>query len=167
MLCVIPRKNAWWLHSHHCGCTLLYGLKSENEIRSVESDFVTPWAIQSRPESWSGQLFSGQAFPSPEDLPNPGIKPRSSALRLDSQPAEPPRNPRSARMGSLSLLQQIFLTQESNRGLLHYRQIVYQLSYLYSIFTSFYLSIPIFSHDNNYYGKYRNRLVVLGKSVAM
>ena len=32
-------------------------------------------------------------------------------------------------MGSLSLLQQIFLTQESNQGLLHCRQILYQLSY--------------------------------------
>ena len=32
-------------------------------------------------------------------------------------------------MGSLSLLQQIFLTQESNCGLLHCRQIFYQLSY--------------------------------------
>ena len=32
-------------------------------------------------------------------------------------------------MGSLSLLQWIFPTQESNRGLLHCRQILYQLSY--------------------------------------
>ena len=32
-------------------------------------------------------------------------------------------------MGSLSLLQQIFLTQESNWGLLHCRQILYQLTY--------------------------------------
>ena len=32
-------------------------------------------------------------------------------------------------VGSLSLFQGIFLTQESNRGLLHYRQILYQLSY--------------------------------------
>ena len=32
-------------------------------------------------------------------------------------------------MGSLSLLQGIFLTQESNRGLLHCRQILYQLCY--------------------------------------
>ena len=32
-------------------------------------------------------------------------------------------------MGSLSLLQGIFLTQESNWGLLHFRQILYQLSY--------------------------------------
>ena len=33
-------------------------------------------------------------------------------------------------VGNLSLLQGIFLTQESNQGLLHYRQILYQLSYL-------------------------------------
>ena len=32
-------------------------------------------------------------------------------------------------MGSLSLLQVIFMTQESNWGLLHCRQILYQLSY--------------------------------------
>ena len=32
-------------------------------------------------------------------------------------------------VGSLSLLQRIFPTQESNRGLLHVRQILYQLSY--------------------------------------
>ena len=32
-------------------------------------------------------------------------------------------------MGSLSLLQRIFTTQESNPGLLHCRQILYQLSY--------------------------------------
>ena len=36
---------------------------------------------------------------------------------------------RNTRIGSLSLLQGIFLTQESNRGLLHHRQILYQLSY--------------------------------------
>ena len=32
-------------------------------------------------------------------------------------------------MGSLSLLQGIFPTQESNQGLLHYKQILNQLSY--------------------------------------
>ena len=32
-------------------------------------------------------------------------------------------------MGSLSLLQRIFLTRELNRGLLHCRQILYQLTY--------------------------------------
>ena len=35
----------------------------------------------------------------------------------------------NTRVGSHSLLQQIFPTQESNWGLLHCRQILYQLSY--------------------------------------
>jgi len=33
------------------------------------------------------------AFSSPGDLPNPGIKPRSPALKVDSLPAEPQRKP--------------------------------------------------------------------------
>jgi len=35
----------------------------------------------------------------------------------------------NTRVGSLSLLQRIFLTQQSNQGLLHCRQILYQLSH--------------------------------------
>ena len=37
--------------------------------------------------------------------------------------------PKNTGVGSLSLLQQIFLTQEYNQGLLHCRQILYQLSF--------------------------------------
>ena len=40
----------------------------------------------SRSEDWSGD-----PFPSPGDLLNPGIKPRSLALQTDSLGAEPPR----------------------------------------------------------------------------
>ena len=29
-------------------------------------------------------------FPPPEELPNPGVKPRSRALQADSLPSEPP-----------------------------------------------------------------------------
>ena len=43
--------------------------------------------------------------------------------------------------GSLSLLQGIFLTQELNQGLLHCRQILYQLSYQGSVF-KFWKRIP-------------------------
>ena len=69
---------------------------------------------------------------------NPGIKPRSPTLRVDSLPCEPPRKPRNTGMGSLFLLQGNFPTQESNRGLLHCRQIIYQLSYQGSPFTRFF-----------------------------
>ena len=71
----------------------------------------------------------GKPFPSLGDLPNPGIKPRSPALQADFLPAEPLGKPKNTVLSSLSLLQQIFLTQESNQGFLHCRQILYQLSY--------------------------------------
>ena len=90
--------------------------------------FVTPWTIQSmelsRPEYWSGQ-----PFPYPGDLPNPGIELRSLALQAGSLPAEPPGKPKKTGVGSLSILQQIFLTWKSNQHFLHCRQILYQLSY--------------------------------------
>ena len=56
-----------------------------------------PWTVAhqaslfigfSRQESWSGLLF-----PSPGDLPDPGIKPGSSALQADSLPIELPGKP--------------------------------------------------------------------------
>ena len=69
-------------------------------------------------------------FPSsPRDLPNTGFKRRSPALWVDSLPAEPQGKPKKTGVGSLSLLQWIFLTQELNRGLLHCRRILYQLSW--------------------------------------
>ena len=75
------------------------------------------------------RILEWVAFPSPGDLPNPGIEPRFPALQAASLPAEPPGNPKNTGVGSLSLLQWIFPTQESNRGLLHCRRIPYQLSY--------------------------------------
>ena len=50
-------------------------------------------------------------------------------MQADSLPAEPPGKPKNSGVGSLSLLQWIFPTQELNLGLLHCRQILYQLSY--------------------------------------
>ena len=55
--------------------------------------------------------------------------PRSPTLQVDYLPAKPQGKPKNTGVDSLSLLQQIFPTQESNWGLLHCRQILYQLSY--------------------------------------
>ena len=77
---------------------------------------ATPWTIQSismefsRPEYWSGL-----PFPSPGDLRNPGIELRYPTLQADSLPAEPQGKPKNTGLGSLSLLQWIFPTQEPNR----------------------------------------------------
>ena len=59
----------------------------------------------SRQEYWSG-------FPSPGDLPNPGFEPRSSTAQADYIPSEPPEKPKNTGVVSLTLLQEIFLTQE-------------------------------------------------------
>ena len=59
---------------------MIYDMKSLSHVQL----FVTPWTVAhhaplsmglSRQEYWSGL-----PFPSPEDLPDPGIKPRSPAL---------------------------------------------------------------------------------------
>ena len=47
-----------------------------------------------RPEYWSGY-----PFPSPGDLPNPGIKPRSPTLQADSLLAEPQGKPKNTAVG--------------------------------------------------------------------
>ena len=115
-------------------------LKSESGSCSVMSDSANPRSIQSmgfsRPEYWSGS-----PFPSPGDLPNPVIQPRSPAFQVDSLLAEPQGKPKNTGVGSLSLLQQIFPTQESNLSLLHCKQILYQLSYQGSQICS--LTVPL------------------------
>ena len=91
----------------------------DSESHSVMSDSLWP-----RPEYWSGL-----PCPTPGDFLNPRIEPRSPTLQVDSLPAEPPEKPKNTGVGSLSLLQQIFLTQELNWCLLHFRWIFHQLSY--------------------------------------
>ena len=74
------------------------------------------------------RILEWVAFPSPGDLPNPGIELKSPTLQVDSLPAEPQGKDKNTGVSSLSLLQRIFPTQESNQSLLHCR-ILYQLSY--------------------------------------
>ena len=91
--------------------------------------FVSPWTIKS-------MEFSRSEYCSGYSLPPPG---GSSQLRDQTQVFHIAGRfftswvTREAQeyfwVGRLSLLQQIFLTQELNRGLLHCRQILYQLSY--------------------------------------
>ena len=62
---------------------------------------LCPWDSlgSSRQEYWSGQ-----PFPSPGDLPDPGIEPRS-ALQAYSSPSEPPGNPLNRMYCTLNKLQ--------------------------------------------------------------
>ena len=85
--------------------------------------YLCPWGFCRQ------EYSSGLLCPPPGDLPNPGIKPRSPTLQVASLPSEPLWKPPNTGVCSLSLLQGIFPTQESNQGLLHCRQILYQLIY--------------------------------------
>ena len=53
---------------------------------------ATPWTLACQAPLSMGfyrqEYWSGLPFPSPGDLPNPGIKPRSPALQADSLPTE-------------------------------------------------------------------------------
>ena len=59
----------------------------------------TPWTVAHQAPlstEFSGQEnCSGWPFPSPGDLPNPGIKPGSPELQTDSLTFEPPGKPHS------------------------------------------------------------------------
>ena len=59
---------------------------------------MTPWTVAHQAPlsmEFSGQEYwSGLSFPSPGDLPNPGIEPRSPALQADSLLTEPPGKPK-------------------------------------------------------------------------
>ena len=79
---------------------VLYHLHVESKVKvRVKSLsrvwlFATPWTVahQAPPSmGFSRQgYWSGLPFPSPGDLPNPGIKPRSPALQADALLSEPP-----------------------------------------------------------------------------
>ena len=88
---------------------------------------LCPWEF-SRQEYWSVL-----PQPPPRDLFNSGIERRFPALQAYSLPSEPQGKPKNTGVGCHSLLQGIFLTQESNRSLLHGRQILYQLNYHFHI----------------------------------
>ena len=94
------RKNkTFWETAMNCQ------VPKGSEGGSFVSDSVTPWTRHSmefsRLEYWSGSLsLLQEIFPTQE----------SPALQADSLPAEPQGKPKNTGVGSLSLLQGIFLT---------------------------------------------------------
>ena len=59
--------------------------------------FATPWTVAHQAPLSMGfsrqEYWSGLPFPSPGDLPNPGIEPMSPALQADALTSEPPGKP--------------------------------------------------------------------------
>ena len=67
------------------------------KLLSHVQPFVTPWTVayQAPPSmgfSWQ-EYWSGLPFPSPGDLPDPGIETGSPTLQADALLSEPPGSP--------------------------------------------------------------------------
>ena len=77
-----------YTHTRVCVCA---------QLSSHVQLFATPWtiALQAPPPMGFSRLeyWSGLPFPSPGDLPNPGIEPRSPTLQADALPSEPAGKP--------------------------------------------------------------------------
>ena len=61
--------------------------------------FAAPWTVAHQASTSMGfsrqEYWSGLPFPSPGDLPDPGIEPRSPTLQADALTSEPPGKPNS------------------------------------------------------------------------
>ena len=72
-------------------------MKVKVKLLSHVRVFATPWMVAYQAPLSTGfsrqEYWSGLPFPSPGDLPNPGIEPGSPALQTDALPSEPPGKP--------------------------------------------------------------------------
>ena len=106
ILCVWVKKDARILViSYYSTQFFLFNKKvKENVSCSVVSDSLwTPWTVAHQTPLSMGfsrqEYWSGLPFPSPGDLPNPGMEPGSPPLQADSLPSELPGKPKK-RMSS-------------------------------------------------------------------
>ena len=69
----------------------------EVKLLSRDQLFTTLWTVACQASLSMGfsrqEYWSGLPFPSPGDLPNPGIEPRSPTLEADALTSEPPGKP--------------------------------------------------------------------------
>ena len=77
---------------------LLKTSQSEVKLLSRVRLFATPWTVAYQAPPSMGfsrqEYWSGLPFPSPGDLPDPGIESRSPAFQADALTSEPPGKPR-------------------------------------------------------------------------
>ena len=107
--------------------------KGQNMIREVKATqscptLWDPWTIHS-PWNSPSQNTGGSTFPISRRSSQPRDRTQVSCTAGGLFPSEPQGKPKNTGVGSLSLHQKIFPTQESNWSPLYCRQILYQLSY--------------------------------------
>ena len=69
--------------------------------------FVTPWTVAHQAPLSMGfsrqEYWSGLPFPSPGDLPDPGIEPRSPTLQADALTSDPPGKPLCKKLAIINI----------------------------------------------------------------
>ena len=98
--------------------------ESESEVAQCARLFATPWTVAYQAPPSMGfsrqEYWSGLPFPSPGDLPHPGIKPGSPSLQADALPSEPPGNKKQSElsgylcMSAFYVSSYLFIYQESD-----------------------------------------------------
>ena len=104
-MCLVCSSNPPYI-SHAAVCAgLSYLVYRVTKSQTLLSDFtftcvrlfVTLWTVACQAPLSMGilqaRILEWVTHPSPGDLPNPGIKPRSLTLQADSLPIEPPGKP--------------------------------------------------------------------------
>ena len=73
-------------------CYFIHWVTIHLLLLSCVQFFVTTWTVACQAPLFMGlprqESWSGLPFPSPGDLPNPGLKPLSPAWQVDSLPTE-------------------------------------------------------------------------------
>ena len=87
-----------WKHTHTHTCVFLHpSMKVKVKSLSCVQFLVTLQTVAHQAPRSMGfsrqEYWSGLTFPSPGDLPDPGIEPSSPTLQADSLLSEPPGNP--------------------------------------------------------------------------
>ena len=85
----LPAMQETWVQSPGWENPLEKGKGIHSSIQACR----IPWTVAYQAPPSMGfskqEYWSGLPFPSPGDLPNPGIEPRPSTLQADSLPSEP------------------------------------------------------------------------------
>ena len=107
-----------YLHGHvklsqtsQCFIHIFWSIQSESEVTQSCLTLCDPWTVAHQAPSSMGfsrqEYWSGLPFPSPGDLPDPGIEPRSPTLQADALTSAPPGKPLNIRIQSLELQIQV------------------------------------------------------------
>ena len=141
----VARKNGVWEDGHFLGLRGVPGTSCQMTVHSFTQERIQAWdtvkwkhsvfrEILGSPPTFWPFMASLRTVRAPVVVSFSESESESRSVVSDSlwpyRLYTPWNSPgQDTGVGSLSLLQRIFLTQKSNRGLLHCRQILYQLSY--------------------------------------